>query len=87
LYLENNVFETKPAIRKSKLAMESSEIQYDSEVESDDIAKKMFENRKIIDSAVVDDKHEMERQRRLYGMIKSSSKYKHLQVLFLVYSG
>ena len=49
---------------------------------NDAIAQKMLENRNIKDSGVIDDVAEQERQKRLYLMIKSSSKYKHLQVIF-----
>jgi hypothetical protein len=47
-------------------------------LENDEIAKKLLENRKVVDMANQD--HEDERAKRLYTILRHSSKYKQLKV-------
>ena len=51
-------------------------------LENDDIAQSMLENRSITDSMLIGDDAEVERQQRLYTMLRTSSKYKRLQVRY-----
>lgn len=53
-------------------------------LDNDDIAQSMLENRSITDSMLISDDAEIERQQRLYTMLRTSSKYKRLQVTLIL---
>ena len=78
---------TKPrsgSILKQTIPIASSDtVDPTPTLEGDEIAKKMLESRNIKDGNNISDVAEKERQKRMYAMIKSSSKYKHLQVKIL----
>ena len=78
---------TKPrsgSILKQTTPIASSEtVDPSPTFEGDEIAKKMLDSRNIKDGNNISDVAEKERQKRMYAMIKSSSKYKHLQVRIL----
>ena len=57
------------------------QIDYSNQtLKEDEIAQQMLEKRSITDSLLISDDAEIERQERLYTMLRTSSKYKRLQV-------